>query len=735
MAALGFSRYQASVPQINAHHVAFYNDNLTVNIKGVVVDEPDERDRFVNLRLAAESVKLSSGEEIPVTGVVLIQASRYPEIEYGMLIEANGRLSQPPADGAFNYQAYLARQNIYAILSFPTVEILAEGQANPVRAAILRLKEKAQLAINEAVVDPQAALLSGILLGNDNGIPESLDEAFQQTGMTHIIAISGFNIAIIIWVLVAIGKPFLSPRATAVFAAVGVTIYTILVGADPSVVRAAVMGGFYLFSAYWLGRPTFSFASLFLAGFVLSLHNPQILWDVGFQLSFAATLSIMLYATPLTKWANLRIRLLFERSVAQKLTGIVAETVIVTIAAQLLTLPLIVAQFSQLSLVSLLANVLILPAQPGVMFWGGLTTIGGMISPPIGAGFGWVAWLFLTYTIRLVELLALIPGAAVSVSLSWSGLVVLYGMMAILSWYFFQSKSKKRDIRTWVRHHASERLALGSTVLATVLVFNWGISQPDGRLHIYFLDVGQGDATLIVTPSGRQILVDGGLYPSILTSEVGSHLPFWDKQLDIVVATHPDADHVAGLPELFERYRVNQLITDGTSMGETAVFDAVLSAAENENSEIRTAVAGEVLRVDEDVHLQILHPGEGRDEENRNENSVSMRLTYGRFSYLFTGDAETFGERAMLQSGYPLQSMVFKAGHHGSRTSSSAEFLAAVQPKIMVVSAGVDNRFGHPHPEVLQRATMMGTAVLRTDQLGTIELVTDGEQMWWFSHR
>lgn len=735
MAIFGTIRYYSAVPIISTHHIGFYNDNLTVNIKGVVIDEPDIRDRFINLRVAVESIELPNGDVQDVEGLLLVQAFRYPEIEYGDVLSINGRLATPPSDGDFNYQTYLARQGIHSIITFPDIIVQAQNQANPVRAQILRFKSRAQQAINQSIVDPQAALLVGILLGNDNGLPEKLEEDFRQTGMTHIIAISGFNISIIIWVLLAIARPFLSLRGTAVFAMIGITFYTILVGADPPVVRAAIMGGFYLLASYWLGRPSFAIASLLWAAFFLTLHNPLILWDVGFQLSFSATLSLMLFSGPLTKWVDKRLRVLVDRDLAEKVMGIVSESVLVTIAAQLLTLPLMMAHFGQLSLISLLANALILPAQPGVMLWGGLTAVAGMIFPPLGVAFGWVAWLFLSYTLGFVRLLAAVPGASIPVNLPWTSVTFIYLLIAIAYWFWQQPKKDRQKYVAWLRHNGAQRVATGGTLMVTVLLFNWSLAQPDGRLHIYFLNVGQGDATLIVTPSGRNILVDGGFYPSVLTSELGDHLPFWQKRIDLIVATHPDADHVSALVEVFERYKVTQLITNGSERGETAVYDAVLSAAEAEPVPIITAVTGQRILIEDGVELQILHPADSRNEENRNENSVSMRLTYGNFSYLFTGDAEAFGERAMLQTGLPLQSIVFKAGHHGSRTSSTQSFLEAVQPKIMVVSAGADNRFGHPHPEVLARAQMMGTAVLRTDELGTIELITDGEQMWWFSHK
>lgn len=732
---LGAARYETAVVAIDEAHVAFYNDTpQSVTLTGQVVAEPDVRDRYVNLRVAVDSITVADEAPQPVQGLVLVQAFRYPEIGYGATLRVNGRLQTPPESDTFSYRAYLARRGIHSLLTFPAITVLEETGGNPAYRAILRVKARAQASINRALPDPQAALLSGILLGNDNGLPPSLDEDFQRTGMTHIIAISGFNISLLIVLLLALAKPLLSPRGAALAALVGVALYTILVGADASVVRAAMMGSLYLLSDRWLGRRTYGVATLCLAGVAMTMLRPLTLWDVGFQLSFAATLSLMLYAQPLTDWLTQRLKLLFERDVVEKVMGVITESVLVTLAAQVLTLPLLAAHFGQLSPVSLLANALILPAQPGVMLWGGLATLGGLVSPLLGQVLGWVAWLFLSYTISLVRLLATVPGAAVAVSFDWPFLLLIYGALALATWYGRLDRQRRRALRETLQNNATQRVALGGSVMAALLVFNWGASLPDGRLHVLFMDVDQGDATLIVTPSGRQILVDGGFYPSMLNDGLGQQLPFWDKQLDLVVATHADADHVTGLAPLFARYRVDRLLTDGTTLGETAVYDAVLTAAEQAGTPLHVAQAGEAIAIEDGVVLHVLHPGERRNPQNRNENSVALRLTYGDFSLLMTGDGESQAERAMLDSGALLASLVYKAGHHGSDSSSGLPFLTAVQPRIIIVSAGVDNRFGHPHPDMLARATAVGATVLRTDELGSIEVVTDGEQMWWWAH-
>lgn len=268
-------------------------------------------------------------------------------------------------------------------------------------------------------------------------------------------------------------------------------------------------------------------------------------------------------------------------------------------------------------------------------------------------------------------------------------------------------------------------------VTAAVAALAWlGLrGLPDGRLHVYFLDVGQGDAILIRAPDGRQILVDGGPSPTALLNELGDLLPFWDRDLDLVVLTHPDGDHVTGLIPLLDRYRVAQAldVPQSDTAAAAAAWRERLTAAKTPRA---YAQRGMRLPVG-DLHITVLNPaatplrGTASDENN---NAIVLRLDYGQTSLLLTGDAETEAEAALLAAGLPLRADVLKVGHHGSNGSTSAPFVAAVAPHVAVIQVGAGNTFGHPNPEVLKR--LAGAQVYRTDQQGRIEVVSDGRRVW-----
>jgi competence protein ComEC len=265
--------------------------------------------------------------------------------------------------------------------------------------------------------------------------------------------------------------------------------------------------------------------------------------------------------------------------------------------------------------------------------------------------------------------------------------------------------------------------------LASLVVIAWAGLRglPDGKLHVWFLDVGQGDAILIQAPDGQQILIDGGPSPSALAAELGAVMPFWDRSLDLVVLTHPDADHAAGLIPAFDRLAV------GAAADALAPGDSAGAAWRDATTGIPSHTLTRGGRINAGaLSLTALSPASIlADGETCNDDSIVLRVDYGATSLLLTGDAEHAAEQEMLAAGAPLAADVLKVGHHGSSGGTSAEFLAAVGPRLAVISVGAENHFGHPSPEVLGR--LSGIEVLRTDENGRIELISDGRH--WIARR
>ncbi|MCZ7674409.1 MAG: ComEC/Rec2 family competence protein [Chloroflexi bacterium] len=658
----GGARYTVALPLIDANNIAFYNDTgAIVGLLGLVNKEPDIRDNYVNLRVAVSRIAFADGSSRPVMGDVLVQAERFPVILYGTEVAVNGRLETPPEDEDFSYKAYLARQGIYSMMMRTQVDVLAEDQGNPLLQAIYALKRRAQATINHLIPDPEAALLSGILLGNDNGIPPDLAADFRTTGMTHIIAISGFNIALIIVILVGIADPFFSRKTAVLLAIIGIFVYTILVGADASVVRAAIMGSVFLVTSRWLGRPNFAYASLFFTGFFMTLINPFTLWDVGFQLSFAATLGLMLYADPFTQWARRRVSRLFDRQLTHQIMGVLSEAVLLTLAAQILTVPLMVGYFGQLSLVSLVANALFCLCNRGdVVGW---------------VGYDFWDWSGCPWPAFWLDRLAVFggdywPGAGVCScalggragggSAGGRGLDVCRHWRPHLVCQTDENETAPGD--GLLQQNVGQRTAVTLQFPHSHIGFQLEPQPARWQAACRLPGCGPGGRHLSANadrppnPGGWRLLSQPSQRP------VRPPDALWDRHLDLVVATHPDADHVAGLVELFDRYTIDYFITDGSEMGDSPIYDALLQAAKESGVALHVARAGEVVEIGDGVRLEVVHPGPHFSAEDRNNSSVSLRVVYGDFSLLLTGDAEEPAEQAMLAQGMPLQALVFKAG-------------------------------------------------------------------------
>ncbi|MCK5018902.1 MAG: MBL fold metallo-hydrolase [Candidatus Peribacteraceae bacterium] len=245
--------------------------------------------------------------------------------------------------------------------------------------------------------------------------------------------------------------------------------------------------------------------------------------------------------------------------------------------------------------------------------------------------------------------------------------------------------------------------------------------QPNGKLHVNFLDVGQGDSVLLQTPSGNHILIDGG--PDLSTLEhLGNLMPFFKRRIEYVVLTHPDLDHLSALPEVLNRYQIKKLFIAGTKKDEPRYLK-LLKLAEKNNIPIHLLKMGMIMETSDGVKIEVIFPfDDDIDHKKTNNDSIVLRVVYNDNSILLTGDIEEIAEQKILASGIDLSSSILKVAHHGSKTSSSTGFLLAVNPELAIVSSGKENRFGHPHPNVINRFKRMGISLRHTAKNGTISL-------------
>ena len=309
----------------------------------------------------------------------------------------------------------------------------------------------------------------------------------------------------------------------------------------------------------------------------------------------------------------------------------------------------------------------------------------------------------------------------------WAYYSVMTGMVVLLySPIRWRRPSLRFSSNTWNTSVPWQIPVLA--VVAAVAVWTVALSQSEGMLKVVFADVGQGDMTIITTPSGRTIVVDGGPDPERAVQALDAQMPFWKRTLSLVVLSHPHSDHVSGLSEILRRYDVERIL-EFRSKYESADYKAWSRLAESEGAQLLEARPGTRLSFPDGVEVHVLGPPDAT--VNANDASVVVRVVYGNASFLLTGDVFRDGERWLLGAGHTLDSDVLKVAHHGSDTSSSAPFLSAVSPRAAVISAGQDNRFGHPDPEVVERLKELipDSRIFRTYESGTVTFETDGRSL------
>ena len=392
--ALGGWRFQAAQPQINTDDLAWYADGESRMLTARIVSYPEESADSTRAVLQAISLYWD-GQENPVRGNLELRLPGGFHLSYGDILQLEGPLDAVLDDDQAAYQSYLARDGILSRMYYPQVDTLAQEQGNFFMSWIYQVRERAQDIIFEQIPFPESTLLGGILLGIDWQIPDYLEEAYRSCGVLHIIAISGYNIALISGLIIRLTRRFLAPGKAGAAAILTIAVYTLLVGAEPAVVRAAIMGSLAI-PAHYFGRKVIALHSLVVVAAVMLAGRPMLLWNTGFQLSFLACLGLITMVDPIQKWLEEGIEKIFSETARQWWQPIIV-LVVTTLIAQFAVSPVLLAINPVISVHTLAANLALLPVQPMLMGLGGLAVIFSFFLLPLGKVFSYMVWLFLAY--------------------------------------------------------------------------------------------------------------------------------------------------------------------------------------------------------------------------------------------------------------------------------------------------------------------------------------------------
>jgi competence protein ComEC len=619
---------------------------------------------------------------------------RPPPLEAGDRVTVSGTLVLP--EGPFG--DYLLHRGYPASIQVGQVRMRGPP-SNPLMRVAGGVRSALRGSVERVFPQPQAGLLMGLALGDTSRLDAGVEEDFRATGLSHLTAVSGENVAMFLAPIMGLATMMkLGRRARFAIGLGAIGFFVLLTRAEPSVLRAAVMSGLAMLGIF-LGRPRSPAAIVGGAVLLLLGVNPTLVYSIGFQLSVAATVGMAMLAGPLAA------RLPF---LPQGL-ALAAGT---TLGAQAGVTPVILYHFGAVPTVTLPANLLAFPAVGPGMLLGLLAAALGVVSPTLGRMVALPAGVPLKYLIALADRLGRSPLPSITSSGGGLlGLVLGLVVVAVGGWW----------IRSGRRLPRRGRILLVGLLPVVVWWHALGAGSPAG-LTVTFFDVGQGDSALIRSPGGAAILVDGGPQSEQVAGKLAA---LGIRRIDVMVATHPHADHVAGLPSVLARFPVG-LVIDPGCQGSSPYYAAFLQAVRAAGVPFQHPRPGADLRV-ADVRIQVLGPfrcymGTNSDPNN---DSLILRVIDGAASVMFPGDAEQPAQEAVLQrEPGSLTALVLKVPHHGGATSV-AQFFAAVHARVAVVSVGQPNRYGHPVASVLAALVRDGMRVFRTDRSGDVTVVFD----------
>lgn len=693
--ALGILRFTIAQPDMTPHQLAYYNDTETAVITGVVIDTPQTSEHSTSLTLRGETIQLLPEEaiapELQIRGKVLITLRGTQPLAYGDRLRVVCAPQTPQPVDDFNYPRWLAARQIYSQCSYASATLIDRNNGSFFMRAILSARQQAQAFITRALPPDEGALLSGILLGLENEISPSVEQAFQRSGTSHIIAISGANFTLLIGFIFLIFLRRLPRNLTLPAAVLLVAIYALFTGGNPAILRAAFMVIMAL-AARFIGRRSQGLNSLGFSAAALCAVNPLLLWDLSFQLSALATMGLVLFSRPLTqRFYTLAAKKLPEQH-ALTLTRLAGEYLLMSLAAQVFTLPLIVYHFHNLSLSSLLANLLILPVQPLIMALGALAVLFGLLIPPLGAAAAWLAWVPLAYTLRMVEWTASFPWSSLNIqqfSPVWLGgyLCLTAGIPLLAGWFpALRGRIKQTTF-----------LLLGS--LAVIILWSAALHQPDDYFHLTIPDLPGNESILITLPDSSAVLIGRAERMDDLESALRQPLSGYHLRAVVIPQSRPSA--LDSLEEIIQRHAPDYFLY--SPQQPIINIQSLQQKSLPAQTEFQALSPGQRIVIGEPFTLTVLAI---------NAQSAALLLEYGSLRLLLPGGVSYAELQQTAPAALPGVTALILAEND---TASTADWYTL--PVQVILLSGTDPACPPEHCR-------------STTELGTITLNSNGSSFW-----
>ena len=695
-----------------------------------IKEEKDYTNKYIGKVIACN---IPSSEN---TKIIIYVDKKYDLIP-GDIIKTNGKFEKADTArnyGGFNYRNYLKTSKIYGILNVEKLE--KYNNKNNFVVIIEKIRLRLLNKIDELYEKEDAEFLKGILIGKTDGIDEETKNNFKDSSISHILAISGLHVSyVILGINLIINKIIKDKKKQNIIMIVFVLLYMFLTGFTASCIRSCIMISMTLISSIFY-RKNNVYISIILSFFILIMINPFNIYNIGMWLSFAGTIGIIIFSKTFYRIFQIRLR-------KNKIYLYVLNIILISISAQILILPIMIYCFNIISGSFFIPNFFISFLISPILALGYISVLLSYLKIPIINILVYIEKILIFLVIEIADICSKIPFSKIYVSTPTILFVILYYIGIVFVIYFFNTKKiyffrliiSFKFLKLEIKRLFSNFNFISIISISIILVIF--INIPSQNLNIYFIDVGQGDCTVIQTPNGNNIIIDGGegntekydygknvVLPYLLDRKI--------KRIDYMIISHCDSDHIGGLFEVLKELKVEKILI-GIQPEISEQFEELVKVANNKKIEIFFLQSGDKIKIENNLEIEVLWPNkENLIQENAlNNNSLVFKLIYNKLSILFTGDIEKIAEETILDlysnNLTILKSDILKVAHHGSKTSSIIEFLEIINPKIALIGVGKDNKFGHPNKEILERLNDSEIEIYRTDIDGEINISIDGK--------
>lgn len=727
----------------NQKYESLYHKGQSISEEAIVVSNRKEKEYYYLYKIKL----ICNNKDISYKNIHLylkINKKSTEKLEYGDKIKFSGEFIEPTAKrnyGGFDYKEYLKTLKIYGSVEAEKIELIEENKANLIFSFANKISLKIKQEIDLLIEKEEASIVKGILLGDNSEIEEEIQENFRTSNISHVLAISGMHVSYIVLGMNGLLKSKIGKRKIRFIIIIFLIFYMFITGFSPSVVRASIMC-MLVMGAEILYRKNDIWTSIAISLFLILIYNPFLIKNIGLQFSYVGTIGIIVLHKNIfeflksRKIKNRKWRYRSNQKIILLVTKI-KELLAVNISAQLAIFPIMIYHFNMFGVYFLITNLLVSAIIGPIIILGGLLIGIGFVFNPIAKILSLILE-FLVKVLIIISSLSRLPFSKIYLPTPKIWIILLYYILIIIFnsiyslYYSRKINNTQRRVRNLIALLKYKILLNKERYLKRIFIMIMlflTVNLIPKNLEINFVDVGQGDCTFVITPGNKTILIDGGGSNS-KQFDVGKNilLPYiLDKgytKIDYIFISHFDQDHVGGILTILQELKVGKVIV-AKQKENSENYKKFLELLQKKKIVVKQVKSGDIINIERSISIKILFPTDTLILDNPlNNNSIVCKLVYNNFSVLFTGDIEAIAEKNILKlyNKEILNSTILKVAHHGSKTSSTEEFLNEVSPEIALIGVGEENNFGHPSNDVLDRLENMRIKVYRTDKMGEIIL-------------